>query len=58
MTKEQDDYLDDEIIEIENPDTNPEGDDENEGMDTDMQDPLVPQQNLWVTLGAGRSPSA
>ena len=44
MTKEQDDYLDDEIIEIENPDTNPEGDDENEGMDTDMQDPFNPSE--------------
>jgi len=44
MTKEQDDYLDNEIIEIENPDTNPEGDDENEGMDTDMQDPFNPSE--------------
>jgi hypothetical protein len=44
MTKEQDEYLDDEIIEIENADTNPESDDENEVMDTDMQDPFNPSE--------------
>jgi len=44
MTKEKDEYLDDEIIEIENPDTNPESDDENEVMDTDMQDPFNPSE--------------
>ena len=28
------------------------------GVDKDSLKVLVPQQNLWVTLGAGRSPSA
>lgn len=44
MTKEQGEYFDNEIIEIENPDTNPESDDENEGMETDMQEPFNPSE--------------
>ncbi len=44
MTKERDDYLDDEIIEIENPDTTPEGDDENEAVDPGMQEPFNPSE--------------
>ena len=43
MTKERDDYLDDEIIEIENPETTPEGDD-NEAIDLDMQEPFNPAE--------------
>lgn len=44
MMKEREDYLDDEIIEIENPETNPEGDVENEATDLDMQDPFNPAE--------------
>ena len=44
MTKERDEYLDDEIIEIENPETNLEGDDENEATDPGMQDPFNPAE--------------
>ena len=44
MTKERDDYLDDEIIEIETPETTPEGDEENEATDLGMQDPFNPAE--------------
>jgi len=44
MTKERDKYLDDEIIEIENPDTTPEGDEENEAADPGMQEPFNPAE--------------
>lgn len=44
MTKERDDYLDDEIIEIENPETVPEGDEENESIDPGMQEPFNPSE--------------
>lgn len=42
MTKERDDYLDE--IEIENPDTTPDGDEENEAIDPGMQDPFNPAE--------------
>lgn len=44
MTKERDEFLDDEIIEIENQDTNPEGEEENETADPGMQDPFNPSE--------------
>lgn len=44
MTKERDEFLDDEIIEIENQDTNPEGEEENETVDPGMQDPFNPSE--------------
>jgi len=44
MMKEREDYLDDEIIEMENPETTPEEDVENEATDLDMQDPFNPAE--------------
>ncbi|MCP4294808.1 MAG: DUF262 domain-containing protein, partial [Proteobacteria bacterium] len=44
MIKEQDGFLDDEIIEIENPETTPEGDGENEVTDPGMQEPFNPSE--------------
>jgi hypothetical protein len=44
MMKDRNDHLDDEIIEIENPETTPEGDEENEATDLGMQDPFNPAE--------------
>ncbi len=44
MIKEQEGFLDDEIIEIENPETTPEGDGENEVTDPGMQEPFNPSE--------------
>lgn len=44
MTRKQNEYPDDEVIEVENSDTTPEGDDENDVLDPGMQDPFNPSE--------------